>query len=155
VVNTDAEGRLIIADALAYGIEQFKPDFVIDLATLTGAVVIGLGHHRTGLLGNDDGLAGRVLAAGEVAGEPLWRLPIGPEYAKQLKSPIADLKNVDKRDAGTILAACFLEEFVGKTPWAHLDIAGTAWDFTDKPYIPTGPSGVGVRTILELIREWK
>ncbi|MDA8163985.1 MAG: leucyl aminopeptidase [Desulfobacteraceae bacterium] len=155
VMNTDAEGRLILADALAYGIERYKPDFVIDLATLTGAAIIALGHHRTGLLGNDDGLAARVLAAGEAAGEPLWRLPLGPEYGKQLKSRIADLKNVDKRDGGTILAACFLQEFVGKIPWAHLDIAGTAWDFTDKPYIPKGPSGVGVRTLLELIRGWK
>lgn len=155
VVNTDAEGRLILADALAYGIKQFKPDFVIDIATLTGAVIIGLGHHRTGLLGNDDPLAAKVLAAGEAAGEPLWRLPLGPEYRKQLKSEIADFKNVDKRDAGTILGACFLQEFVGKTPWAHLDIAGTAWNFTEKPYVPKGPSGVGVRTILELIKNWK
>jgi leucyl aminopeptidase len=155
VVNTDAEGRLILADALAYGVEQFKPDFVIDIATLTGAVIIGLGHHRTGLLGNDDPLAAKVLAAGETAGEPLWRLPLDPEYRKQLKSELADLKNVDKRDAGTILAACFLREFVGSTPWAHLDIAGTAWNFTEKPYIPKGPSGVGVRTILELIKNWE
>jgi leucyl aminopeptidase len=155
VINTDAEGRLILADALAYGIEQYQPDFVIDVATLTGAVIIGLGHHRTGLLANDEQLAASVLAAGETAGEPLWRLPLGPEYTKQLKSEIADLKNVDKRDAGTILAACFLQEFVGKTPWAHLDIAGTAWNFTEKSYVPSGASGVGVRTLLELIMGWK
>jgi leucyl aminopeptidase len=155
VINTDAEGRLILADALAFGIEQYRPDFVIDVATLTGAVIIGLGHHRTGLLANDDQLAAKVLAAGEMAGEPLWRLPLGPEYSKQLKSEIADLKNVDKRDAGTIIAACFLQEFVGKTPWVHLDIAGTAWNFTEKSYVPAGPSGVGVRTLLELILAWK
>jgi leucyl aminopeptidase len=155
VINTDAEGRLILADALAYGIEHYQPDFVIDVATLTGAVIIGLGHHRTGLLANDEQLAAKILVSGEAAGEPLWRLPLGPEYAKQLKSEIADLKNVDKRDAGTILGACFLQEFVGKRPWAHLDIAGTAYNFTEKSYVPAGPSGVGVRTILNLILEWK
>jgi leucyl aminopeptidase len=155
VINTDAEGRLILADALAYGIEHYRPDFVIDVATLTGAVIIGLGHHRTGLLANDDQLAAKVLTTGEMAGEPLWRLPLGPEYSKQLKSEIADLKNVDKRDAGTIIAACFLQEFVGKTPWVHLDIAGTAWNFTEKSYVPAGPSGVGVRTILDLIMAWR
>ncbi len=154
VINTDAEGRLILADALAYGVEKFKPSAVIDLATLTGAVIVALGHHRAGLLGNDDDLCARVMAAGERVGEPCWRLPLGPEYRKQLKSLVADLKNVDKRDAGTILGAAFLEEFVGKTPWVHLDIAGTAWNFTEKSYIPKGPSGFGVRTLVELIRNW-
>ncbi|HSR36986.1 MAG TPA: leucyl aminopeptidase [Desulfurivibrionaceae bacterium] len=155
VVNTDAEGRLILADALAYGVEKYKPAAVVDIATLTGAVIIGLGHHRTGLLANDDKLCDQVLAAGEAAGEPLWRLPLAPEYRKQLKSNVADLKNVDKRDGGTILGAAFLQEFVGKTPWAHLDIAGTAWNFTEKSYVPKGPSGIGVRTLLALIRNWK
>ncbi|MFZ5763747.1 MAG: leucyl aminopeptidase [Thermodesulfobacteriota bacterium] len=155
VVNTDAEGRLILADALAYGVEKFKPAAVLDIATLTGAVIIGLGHHRTGLLANDDKLCEKILAAGESAGEPLWRLPLAPEYRKQLKSTVADLKNVDKRDGGTILGAAFLQEFVGKTPWAHLDIAGTAWNFTEKSYVPKGPSGIGVRTLLALIRSWK
>ncbi len=144
-----------MADALAYGIEKFKPAAVIDLATLTGAVIIALGHHRTGLLGNDDELCAKVLAAGERAGEPLWRLPLAPEYSKQLKSKVADLKNVDKRDAGAILGAAFLQEFVGKTPWVHLDIAGTAWNFSEKSYVPKGPSGVGVRTLVELIRAWR
>ena len=157
VLNTDAEGRLILADALAYGIKQYKPQAVVDLATLTGAVVIGLGHHRTGLLGNDDELAQKVMAAGSRCGEPLWRLPLGPEYSKQIKSKVADIKNVGNRDAGTITAAAFLQEFVGDTPWVHLDIAGTAYNFTEKPYIPNkgGPSGIGVRTLLELIRNWK
>lgn len=155
VINTDAEGRLILADALAYGAKKYKPKMIVDLATLTGAVIIGLGHHRTGLLGNDDELAEKIISAGERCGEPLWRLPLAPEYRKQLNSKVADMKNVDKRDAGTITAAAFLEEFVEKIPWAHLDIAGTAWDFTEKPYIPKGPSGVGVRTLIEFLREWE
>ena len=156
VINTDAEGRLILADALAYGIKKFKPRAVIDLATLTGAVVVGLGHHRTGLLGNDNALVKKVLTAGDRSGEPLWQLPLGPEYSKQIKSKVADIKNVGNRAAGTITAAAFLQEFVGDVPWAHLDIAGTAYGFTEKPYIPNkGPSGIGVRTLLELVRNWK
>jgi leucyl aminopeptidase len=156
VVNTDAEGRLILADALAYGVKHYQPTAVIDIATLTGAVIIALGHHRTGLLSNDHALAEKLLAIGERCGEPLWRLPMGKEYRKQLKSEVADLKNVGSdRAAGTITAACFLEEFVDKTPWAHLDIAGTAWDFTKKSYVPKGPSGVGVRTLVELVLGWK
>ncbi len=155
VDNTDAEGRLILADALAYGVEKYKPDAVVDLATLTGAVVIGLGHHHTGLMANDDKLAEKVLAAGEKCGEPLWRLPLGKEYTRQLKSDVADLKNVGNRTAGTITAGAFLQEFVGNAKWAHLDIAGTAFDFTEKSYVPKGPSGVGTRTIIELVRDWK
>jgi leucyl aminopeptidase len=155
VINTDAEGRLILADALAYGIKHYKPAAVVDLATLTGAVVVGLGHHRTGLLSNDDQLTGKIEKAGERSGEPLWRLPLGPEYTKQLESTVADLKNIGDRTGGTITAAAFLQDFVGETPWAHLDIAGTAYNFTEKPYIPKGPSGIGVRTLLELIRAWK
>ena len=155
VLNTDAEGRLILADALAYGIEKYKPKAVVDLATLTGAVIVGLGHHVTGLLSNDNKLVKQLLAAGERSGEPLWQLPLNSEYSKQLKSTVADLKNVDKSDGGAITAGAFLQEFVGDTPWAHLDIAGTAWDFTDKSYIPKGPSGVGVRLLVELIRNWQ
>lgn len=155
IVNTDAEGRLILADALAYGLEKFKPDCVIDIATLTGAAIVGLGHHRTALLGNNDELVGRLLAAGERSGEPLWRLPLGKEYTKQIESQVADIKNTGGKSAGTITAAAYLQKFVGDTPWVHLDIAGTAWKFTEKSYIPKGPSGVGVRTILELVRRWK
>ncbi len=154
VINTDAEGRLILADALAYGIETYKPDAVIDLATLTGAVIVGLGHHNTGLLSNDDALTAKVADAGKKCGEPVWRLPLGEEYTKQLKSQVADLKNVGGKDGGTITAAAFLQEFVDETPWVHLDIAGTAWGFTEKSYIPKGPSGTGARTLLELIRSW-
>lgn len=155
VVNTDAEGRLLLADALAYGIKHYKPAAVIDIATLTGAVIIGLGHHRAGLLSNDDALAEKLLAIGEKCGEPLWRLPLDKEYRKLLKSEVADLRNVShERAAGTITAAAFLQEFVGATPWAHLDIAGTAWDFAKKSYVPKGPSGAGVRTLLELVLNW-
>jgi len=154
VVNTDAEGRLILADALAYGIKMYKPDAVVDLATLTGAVIVGLGHHRTGLLATDDALVERIMAAGDRAGEPLWRLPLGPEYSKQIESRVADIRNIGGKGAGTITAAAYLQEFVGKTPWAHLDIAGTAWNFTKKSYVPKGPSGIAVRTLLNLVRRW-
>ncbi|HBI15279.1 MAG TPA: leucyl aminopeptidase [Desulfobulbaceae bacterium] len=155
VVNTDAEGRLLLADALAYGIEKFKPAAVVDVATLTGAVIVGLGHHRTGLLANNDVLAAQILVAGEQSGEPLWRLPLGPEYTRLLKSEVADLKNVGDKSAGTITAAAFLQEFVGETPWAHLDIAGTAWGL-EKSYINgKGPTGTAVRTLLQLIRNWQ
>lgn len=156
IINTDAEGRLILADALAYGIESYKPEAVIDLATLTGAVIIGLGHHHTGLLSNNDRLAGLLTEAGAEVGEPMWRLPLGPEYRKQIDSRVADIKNAGSdRSGGTITAACYLQEFVGETPWAHLDIAGTAWDFTEKTYIPKGPSGTGVRTLVACLRQWK
>jgi leucyl aminopeptidase len=155
VINTDAEGRLILADALAYGIEQYLPDCVIDLATLTGAVIIALGHHHSGILGTNDRLIEHLLAAGEKSGEPLWRLPLGKEYSKQIESKLADMKNTGGRPGGTITAAAYLQKFVGDVPWAHLDIAGTAWDFTEKSYIPKGPSGIGVRTLLEFVRNWK
>ncbi len=155
VINTDAEGRLILGDALAYGLEKFKPDAIVDLATLTGAVIIGLGHHRTGLMANDDELADKIMAAGETSGELLWRLPLAEEYSEQIKSKVADIKNIGGKAAGTITAAAFLQKFVDKTPWAHLDIAGTAWGYTEKPYVPKGPSGIGARTLIELVRNWK
>lgn len=155
VVNTDAEGRLILADALAWGVKTFRPDAVVDVATLTGAVVIALGHHYAGMMSNDDALAGRVDLAAARAGEPVWRLPLGPEYAKLLKSDVADLRNVGKkREAGAIVGGAFLQEFVDGLPWVHLDIAGTAWEFPERSYMPKGASGVGVRTLLELVRSW-
>jgi len=155
VINTDAEGRLILADALAWGIEQFKPACVLDAATLTGAVIIGLGHHYTGVVSNHDALAKAVEAAGDLAGEPVWRLPLNKNYEKQIESGVADIKNTGGRPAGTITAGAYLSNFVGKTPWAHLDIAGTAWDFTKKTYIPKGPSGTATRTFINLVRSWK
>jgi leucyl aminopeptidase len=125
------------------------------LATLTGAVILGLGHHRTGLLGNNQTLVDRVLAAGAKCGEPLWQLPLDKEYIEQIDSDVADIKNTGGRPAGTITAAAYLQKFVGDTPWTHLDIAGTAWNFTKKSYIPDGPSGTGVRTLVELVRNWE
>lgn len=152
IISTDAEGRLILADAIAYGIEQYSPDLVVDVATLTGAVIIGLGHHHTGVLGNDDALVQELIDAGRTCAEPLWRLPLSKEYSKQIESQVADIKNTGGRPGGTITAAAYLEKFVGKTPWAHLDIAGTAWEFTEKTYIPKGPSGIMVRTLVEFVR---
>ncbi|NDY73421.1 leucyl aminopeptidase [Desulfobacter hydrogenophilus] len=155
VINTDAEGRLILADALAWGIENVKPTCVLDTATLTGAVIIGLGHHYTGLVSNNDALVKAVESAGNLAGEPVWRLPLNKNYEKQIESNVADIKNTGGKPAGTITAAAYLSNFVGKTPWAHLDIAGTAWDFTQKTYIPKGPSGTATRTFINLVRNWK
>ncbi len=155
IENTDAEGRLILADALAYGIEKYEPHCVIDLATLTGAVIIALGHHCSGLFSNNDILVDTLKKAGDTCGEPLWRLPLGKAYSKQIESKVADVKNMGGRPAGSSTAAAYLQKFIGDTPWAHIDIAGTAWNFTEKPYIPKGPSGVGVRTLIEFIRKWK
>lgn len=148
VLNTDAEGRLVLADALHHA-ESFNPTGIVDLATLTGACVIALGGHATGLMGRGEGLLLGLTAAGEESGERVWRLPLFDEYQEQIKSPVADIKNVGGREAGTITAACFLSRFVEKDrPWAHLDIAGTAWDMSGKrPHIPKGGVGVGVRLL--------
>jgi leucyl aminopeptidase len=151
VNNTDAEGRLILADALAYAVE-LGAERVVDLATLTGAVLIALGSTYAALISNDDALAAEVEAAGTTSGELVWRLPLHPEYKELTRGTVADLTNVSaKRKAGTIYAASFLEEFVGDTPWAHLDIAGTAWD-VGRPYTGNDASGIGVRLLVELAR---
>ncbi len=126
VLNTDAEGRLILCDALTYA-ERFKPAAVIDVATLTGACVIALGHHNSGLFSKDDALAGELLDASREASDPAWRMPLDEEYQDQLKSNFADLANIGGRPGGSITAACFLSRFTEAYPWAHLDIAGTAW----------------------------
>jgi leucyl aminopeptidase len=153
VTNTDAEGRLVLADALAYA-KRFKPDAVIDLATLTGAVVVALGSVATGVLGNNAGLVERVRRAGERTGERVWELPMWPDYAELMRSDVADIKNAGIREAGTIQGAIFLSNFVDGAPWAHLDIAGTAWNEKDKPYGPKGATGVGVRMLLDLVENW-
>jgi len=151
VNNTDAEGRLILADALAYAAE-LGAERIVDVATLTGAVLMALGSTYAALVSNDDELAAAVFAAGETTGELVWRLPLHPEYKALTKGTVADLTNAAaKRKAGTIYAASFLEEFVGETPWAHVDIAGTAWD-VGRPYTGDDASGIGVRLLVELAR---
>ena len=154
VINTDAEGRLILADALAYA-QRFKPAAIVDLATLTGACVVALGHHAVGMMGNDEKLAVRVRQAGERTGERVWQLPLWDEYADQIKSTVADMKNTGGRPGGAITGAALLAEFVGDCPWVHLDIAGTAWSGKSKPYVPKGGVGVGVRLLTDLARSWK
>jgi leucyl aminopeptidase len=152
VNNTDAEGRLILADALAWAIEQ-GADRVIDLATLTGAVVVALGSTYAAVISNDDELARELSVAGEESGELVWRLPLHPEYKELMKGTVADLSNLGKkREAGTITAASFLEEFVDGTPWAHIDIAGTAWD-VNRAYTGKGGIGYGVRLLVQLARD--
>jgi leucyl aminopeptidase len=148
ILNTDAEGRLILCDALTYGL-RFKPAALIDIATLTGACVVALGKLRSGLLSNSDSLADSLLAAGEAADDPAWRLPLDEEYMDQLKSPFADVANVGGRDAGTITAAAFLSRFVGKTDWAHLDVAGTAWVTAPQK----GSTGRPVSLLVEFLLE--
>jgi leucyl aminopeptidase len=147
--NTDAEGRLTLADALAYAVQEIKPDEMIDLATLTGAIVVALGMGLSGVFSSDDGLAGRVLGGAETAGEKMWRLPLHDEYKEGLKSDIADLNNISsQRGGGAIVAGLFMRDFTGGRPWAHLDIAGTAFTERELPLGPKGGTGVGVRTLL-------
>ncbi|MEK6978519.1 MAG: leucyl aminopeptidase [Candidatus Hydrothermarchaeota archaeon] len=152
VISTDAEGRLILADALAYA-ARYKPRAIIDLATLTGACVTALGNHASGMLGNDEALKAKVKRAGEATGERVWELPLWEEYQEQIKSDVADMKNVGGREAGAITAAAFLSRYVGDTPWVHLDIAGTAWTTKDLPYTPRGATGVGVRLVARLLKD--
>jgi len=152
VLNTDAEGRLILADALTYA-RRFEPRVVIDLATLTGACVIALGHHATAVLGNHNGLIRQLQRSGEECGERLWQLPLWDDYAGQIKSEIADVKNIGGRPAGTITAAAFLQKFAEGCTWAHLDIAGTAWEDKGRHYLPKGGTGVGVRLLVHYLRQ--
>ncbi|MCS6879212.1 MAG: leucyl aminopeptidase [Geminicoccaceae bacterium] len=154
VVNTDAEGRLVLADCCWYTQERFKPAAMIDLATLTGACIVALGRERAGLFASDDTLAQRLLAAGEATGELLWRLPLGKAYEQHIKSEVADIKNVGRnREAGAIAGAVFIQQFTGGIPWAHLDIAGTAWTNRDTALAAKGATGFGVRLLDRLVRE--
>ncbi len=151
IINTDAEGRLVLADVLAYA-KRFSPSAVIDAATLTGACVIALGHTATGVMGSDDALVQEVLDAGKRSGEPGWPLPLWEDYKELIKSDVADIKNSGGRPAGTITAAMFLREFAEGYPWVHLDIAGTAYTESDLGTVPRGPTGVPVGTFVEFVR---
>ncbi len=151
VLNTDAEGRLVLADVLSYTIERFNPRFMVDLATLTGAIIVGLGHEHAGLFCNTDSLAQQLTEAGLATGEAVWRMPLGDSYDKLIRSDIADMKNIGGRPGGSITAAQFLKRFVGTTPWAHLDIAGMAWSSKDAPGIPKGATAFGVRLLDRLV----
>ncbi|MFN3765972.1 MAG: leucyl aminopeptidase [Aliihoeflea sp.] len=153
VLNTDAEGRLVLADALWYCNDRFEPRFMINLATLTGAILIALGQHHAGLFSNNDELAGRLFAAGQSTGEKVWRMPMGPDYDKLIDSKNADMKNIGGRHAGAITAAQFLQRFVKDTPWAHLDVAGTAMGSPTNEISQTWASGYGVRLLDRLVRD--
>ena len=155
VVDTDAEGRLVLADALWYCQQRFKPRLMIDVATLTGAVEIALGQEFAGLFSNDDTLADQLLRAATLEGEKLWRLPLAPALEKQIESPVADIKNYGGPEGGAITAALFLQHFVNGCPWAHLDVAGTTWQNTSSiPTVPDGATGFGVRILHRLVRDY-
>jgi leucyl aminopeptidase len=155
VLNTDAEGRLVLADALWYCQDRFKPALMIDLATLTGAVMVALGHEYAGLFANDDALAERLAAAGKAVGEKLWRLPLDAAYDKAIDSDAADVKNIaGDRAAGSIIGAQFVQRFVNKVPWAHLDIAGVAWSKKDAPTVPKGATAFGVRLLDRFVADY-
>ncbi len=154
VINTDAEGRLVLCDAIWWAQEQFSPEVVVDLATLTGAIIISLGHEYAGMFANDDGLAAQLQKAGETCGERLWRMPIGDAYDKLIDSPIADIKNVGPREGGSITAAQFIKRFVKPgVKWAHLDIAGVVWAAKAGPLFDKGATGYGVRLLDRFIAE--
>lgn len=155
ILNTDAEGRLVLADALWYTQQEFDPQFIINLATLTGAILIALGHEHAGIFSNDDNIADGLTKAGLASDEKVWRLPIGPEYDRQIDSPIADMKNMGEgRLAGSIAAAQFLQRFVNGKPWCHIDIAGTGmWSGSKDPRLPTFGTGYGVRLLDRFVRD--
>ena len=154
VINTDAEGRLVLADALWYCQDRFKPKFMVDLATLTGAIIVALGKDVAGLFSNSDTLSENLLAASKATDEPLWRMPMPPQYDKAIDSNVADMKNVGPRHGGSITAALFIQRFVKGLPWAHLDIASTAWKPASAvPTIPNGASGFGVRLLDRLVAD--
>ena len=150
VQNTDAEGRLILADGLAYA-TRFKPACIIDVATLTGACMVALGQFAIGMLGNNDKMQAQMRQAGEQAGERVWGMPLWDEYFEQLKSDVADMRNIGGRGGGMITAGMFLSKFVGDYPWVHLDIASTDWSGSDRPYIGKGPTGIGTRLLIQYL----
>jgi leucyl aminopeptidase len=153
VQNTDAEGRLVLADVLWYTQQRFKPRLIVDLATLTGAIIAALSEHYAGLFSNDDDLADKLTAAGAAVGERLWRFPMGDEYDKELKSLIADMKNIGGPRGGSITAAQFLKRFIQDTPWAHLDIAGVVWNEKGTPLAAPGATSYGVRLLNRFIAD--
>ena len=153
IINTDAEGRLVLADALHYTIQKFKPKFVVDLATLTGAIIIAVGNEYEGMFSNNDQLSDRLSKAGQAVDEKVWRQPLSDGYDRMINSDAADMKNIGGRGAGSITAAQFLQRFVGKTPWAHLDIAGVTWSKKDAPTVPKGGTAFGVRLLDRLVAE--
>jgi leucyl aminopeptidase len=152
IISTDAEGRLVLADAIGY-VKKFKPGGIIDVATLTGACSVALGNEAIAMMGNDSGLMGRLKAAGEEVYERVWQMPLYEEYLEYIKSDVADLKNSGGKAGSLVTAGYFLKEFAGDTPWVHLDIAGTAWTEKDKPYTVKGATGVGVRLLLNFLKE--
>jgi len=155
VLNTDAEGRLVLADVLWYCQDRFKPKAMIDLATLTGAVIVALGHENAGLFANNDELAERLVAAGKAVGEPVWRLPLAESYDRAIDSDAADVKNIaGDRAAGSIIGAQFVQRFVNNVPWAHLDIAGVAWSKKDAPTVPKGATAFGVRLLDRFVADY-
>jgi leucyl aminopeptidase len=153
IINTDAEGRLVLADVLCYA-RQLGCTHLVDAATLTGAVVVALGYANAGVFSNDDQMYNQFTKALDKAGEKMWRLPLDEEYKEQIKSNIADIMNTGGRWGGAITAAKFLQEFAEETPWIHLDIAGTAWMEDNKPWIAKGPSGIAVRSLVEFARDF-
>ncbi len=153
IMNTDAEGRLVLSDALSYAC-RYKPAVIVDIATLTGACRIALGQEATGMIGTDENVKQQIRQAGEKTGERVWEMPLWEGYYDLIKSDIADMKNTGGRDGGVITAAALLSKFVQNYPWAHLDIAATAWTDKDRPYTPKGATGIGVRLLTQFLRDY-
>jgi leucyl aminopeptidase len=154
IVNTDAEGRMVLADGIGY-VKKFKPKVIIDIATLTGACGVALGNEAIAMMGNDSKVMERLKTIGDEVYERVWQMPLYEEYLEYIKSDVAELKNSGGKTGSLVTAAYFLKEFAGDTPWVHLDIAGTAWTEKDRPYVPKGATGIGVRLLLNLLKEMK
>ena len=154
IQNTDAEGRLVLADALWYAQDKYKPEIMIDLATLTGAIVMSLGNKMAGIFSNNDDLSDKLLEAGRDSGDNVWRLPLSDSYDKMINSKFADMKNIGIGGAGSITAAQFLKRFVNKVPWVHIDIAGVTWSKTNSKLHPTGGTGFGVRLLNTYVKDF-